>query len=126
MGVDNEAILVYGWVFDCEDFRSKIIKILYSVGIDPNYNMDNYELVIMFKQYLSDLHPGFRVGYTNPYYDCDETECEYYLTFEGIEDTEHLYKIMTDVYGDKDTEYEIVKMMDLTDKPELYALPHVT
>ena len=122
MGVNNEAILVYGWVFDFEDFISKILKILYSVGIDSNLD---YELVELFQQYLSDRHPGFRVGYASPYYDCDETECDYYLTFEGIEDTEILYGIMTDVYGDKDTEYEIVKMMDLTDKPELYALPHI-
>ena len=126
MGVDHEAILVYGWVFDREEFRSKVLKVLHSIGIDPNHDYECYELIDMFREYLSECHPEFRVGYANPYYDCDETECDYYLTFEGIENSEYLYKIMTDVYGDKDTEYEVVKMMEITEKPELYALPHVS
>ena len=70
MGIDNDAILVYGWTFSDVDFYKKIIKILHSVGIDDDDDdMGMYEYMELFNEWLKDNHPNFICGAASPYYD---------------------------------------------------------
>ena len=129
MGIDNAAILVYGWVFSYEEFNAKVRKILHSVGIDTD--TDCFELLDLFEEWLEDTYPYFCAGRASPYYDCCWTECEYFLSFEGIggtEGTDKLYELMLTNHrikeGDK-SDYELVNLMEIEDNPAVFALVHV-
>ncbi len=60
MGIDNDAILVYGWVFSYEEFYEKISEILQNLGINTNDDKD--DLFDLFGEWLYDHHPDFIVG----------------------------------------------------------------
>lgn len=120
MGIDNNAILVYGWTFSDLDFYHKIMKILHSAGIVDD-DMGMYEYMELFNEWLNDNHPNFVCGAASPYYDSYYTERTYYLSFINIE----TYEALTKIHKDGMDSYNLLGLIDIDTDPVFYALVHV-
>ena len=120
MGIDNDAVLVYGWVFGYEE--NPISNLLTSEGLNLD-ELSTYEMIEMFNDWLSSHYPEFDFGRASPYYDSCETEATYYLTFKDITNPELQHKIINK-YRDM-TEFPFLKRMGIDTDPLFYALVHV-
>ena len=121
MGVDNEAILVYGWLFDYDKMVNIVNKIFISLG----YDQDEIDMTKLLEEdlqeWLLEKHPDFKVGRASPYYDACYTENDYYISFAG--DSDRLKEIIK--HPEVVETYELVQMLDLKTPPGLYALSNI-
>jgi hypothetical protein len=65
MGIDNGAILIYGWTFDYDEFVQKVEKV---IG-EKKYNelIVEFGIVEICQQELNDLEE-FKISEASPYY----------------------------------------------------------
>lgn len=117
MGIDNNAILVYGWTFSHEEFFPKIEKLL--AGF--NDYIDEYNVEEIFEEHFPDSE--LMIGNASPYYDSDMTERTYYLSFVNLS-TDKLYELMK-LHKEQGFSNGLLEKMEITDPPQVYALPHI-
>lgn len=132
MGVYNEAILIYGWTFDYEEFKKLIIPFMTKNGIDEKYsNPDEgwmfLELCDKFEDVVKEKYPDMKTGRASPYYDCYPNENIFYISFRDVTDVEMLVLDMTPDYPCGGSEIDCLRLMeDLTlTKPIIEALVNV-
>ena len=138
MGVDNDAVLIYGWSFSCEEFFNYFFNKTKELGIfdeselfdikniksyeDIEENNLEYEIFDIFKEWASKNY-GYCIDYCNPYFDCGSSEAIYYISYSNIND--NLYELVTANENFKSTEF--LEWFDITDnyKPTMDALPNI-
>jgi len=124
MGIDNDSILVYGWVFEHDDFLSMFNKIMQKNQSDDD---DEEKMLNIIEEYLNSENPEtFNVGYASPYYDSSIEDHNYYISF-NISDMSHdkIYELMKLHHETKLTKYPILKEVKIFELPMFHSLPHV-
>lgn len=122
MGINNDTVLVYGWIFSYDEFVDKLEKLM---G-DEFSELDNdFDLLVQFKIYFVDESQEFTVGESSAYYDSNPLDKTYYISFK-FENVDDLYKLIKyDRTFGLVHNYKLLKMMEITSRAELYSLPDV-
>nr|QBK91663.1 MAG: hypothetical protein LCPAC302_02830 [Pithovirus LCPAC302] len=121
MGIDNEAVLVYGWVFSYEEITKGVKKLL--------GHCDFWELDEDLNEYFKEHHPDLTFGYACPYYDGMDNAV-WYITFIDSPSKEEMKRVLDIEITDKHK--NLLKQLSLVDdngepeEIELYVLPHVS
>ena len=98
MGVDSEAILIYGWSFGYEEFRELIIPFMEKNAVDVSKYSDPdegegcwlfLELCDEFEGLVREKYPTMTTGRAASYYDCYPNEYTFYITISDVTDLEN-------------------------------------
>lgn len=146
MGIDNDAVLVYGWTFQWEDISDNVAHFLKGEELkkeggeqegkeEKQENSENsedsddnagdcYSVSERFEERLMEEH-GLDFGSASPYYDCEFRERVFYVNLLGGKGsnrdfTQHVRETMQ-----KDFEVPAALQWLLKSSPKLYILPHV-
>ena len=131
MGVNSEAILVYGWVFSCEEFRRLIIPFMKKNGIEYNDPGEDsclfLEFCDKFEDVIKEKYPDMKTGSASPYYDCYPNENTFYISFRDVTDVKSLVLDMQSDYPSSGTETDCIKLQKDLDliEPTIEALANI-
>ena len=97
MGVDIEAILIYGWSYTYEGFRKMVISFMEKEGFvysgDEDPSEDCWEFLEFCDQFETVFHqkyPAMKTGRASPYYDCYPEDYVFYISVKDVNDIESL------------------------------------
>ena len=110
MGIDNGALLIYGWIFKWEEFSEKLKK---------RYSKDEFDYFIYDK---FDLF----FGSTSPYFDSIDEDRVYYLSFidPQLPNKSELMRLFNKPLNPELAEF-VFDIFSQSPHPELYCLPHI-
>lgn len=120
MGIDSEAVLVYGWTFEYEEMKDIVEGIFAGLGYDKD-KMD-WERILFedLVDWLGENHPDIEMGMASPYYNACHTESTFYITFR-----KDLIKDLI-IHPEVVETYELLKSIGIYGQPEdLCALVHI-
>lgn len=125
MGIDNSAILVYGWTFDYEELQVMQKYIQSKKGETKNEEEEYLDEVEDVLATFLDSEPVV-VGNASPYYDCGYDDRTYYISFR-IEDMSHeeLYNLFKLHHESGISAYPLLKELGIDTLPTFCALPHI-
>lgn len=122
MGIDYGSVLVYGWTFDYQDFDNFIKEALGEETYEEY--KETHEYFDVFDDFFGEHMKEFKVDCASPYFDSDYTDRTFYISFE-FENTEELFDLMADHRKNGLNKYVLLKIFNITDLPQVYALPHI-
>ena len=119
MGIDNEAVLIYGITLNYEDVKN----------IEKKYDVEDIIEDIQIEVFLplstyTDF-TSFYLGVASPYYNADETECVYFITM--IKDKSLSLLRLQDLVDNwlKESWTDLLTELEIDyQDPELVALPN--
>lgn len=117
MGIDYNAVLIYGWTFSYDEIFDKIAKLLK----DSNEYIDQNNIEEVFNEYFPDTE--LIIGNASPIYNSDMLDRTYYLSFPNLT-TDRLYELMKR-HKEEGLCNSLLKEMEITDLPQIYALPDI-
>lgn len=130
MGIDYDAKIVYGWIFDYTMF-DQIIKFEELEGGDDEndyddniYEKDWYEKLDILEPYLYKKY-GLFLGYAYPYYDPGEEEIIYFISLADSIDKNKMREILDTKLSDD--LISLLKNIDLDPNDiDIHCIPHVS
>lgn len=123
MGIDNDAVLIYGWTFEYEDFCNRVKE---AIGEETYEDfLEKHDFLDLFDhEHFKNHTKEFKFGMASPYYDSAYAERTCYISFE-FENTEELYELMKDHRENGLDKYDLLRMLKIVEPPQVCALPHI-
>ena len=120
MGIDSEAILVYGWLLEYDQMKSIVQTIFRESGLYDEDGLEDWEyrMIDHLPEWLEENHPDIKMGSASPYYNSCTTEHTFYITFR--EDLIKEYIIHPEAI-----EYDFLKKFGLDQPKDLCALVNI-
>ena len=128
MGVTNEAVLIFGWSFDFDQFKQLILSI-----VKYDDTVDDWDFIEFIDHQVDDYikinYPGMKVGRACPYYDCYLEDMTFYITATDVSDIKQLYQDWDSDIPSGSTEMDSLERLMITlnlrASPKVEALVNV-